>query len=60
MSADSMFVLVEIVDSAIACNITRVIRTYWSRERADDDIELLRVASPAAQYRIIDVPHIER
>lgn len=44
----------------VPCEIHRVIRTYESRERADEDMELLRVVAPVATYRILDVPHIER
>jgi hypothetical protein len=66
MSADSMYILVEMtpVDddpfSAQVAGISRVIRTYESRERADEDLELLRVVAPVATYRVLDVPHIER
>lgn len=56
MSSDSMHVLVEVINT----EIQRVIRTYESRERADEDLELLRVVAPVATYRVIDVPHIER
>lgn len=65
MSADSMYVLVEMVPAMdpMTNDITvigRVIRTYESRERADEDLELLRVVAPVATYRVLDVPHIER
>lgn len=59
MSADSMFVLVQVEAEHITL-MSRVIRTYWSEERATEDMELLRVANPEGQYRIITVPHIER
>lgn len=65
MSADSMLALVEMVPARDPNGheikvIGRVIRTYESRERADEDLELLRVVAPVATYRVIDVPHIER
>lgn len=40
--------------------IKRVVRTYESRERADEDLELLTKAAPGVCYRIDDVDHIER
>lgn len=40
--------------------IKRVVRTYESRERADEDLELLNQAAHAGRYRIDDVDHIER
>ena len=53
MSADSMHVLVEMIPpmnpSVLnATEIHRVIRTYESRERADEDLELLRVVAPVS------------
>lgn len=64
MSADSMHVLVETIlttsGGRTETEIRRVIRTYESRERADEDMELLRVVAPVAIFRIIDVPHVER
>lgn len=40
--------------------IKRVVRTYESRERADEDLDLLTNAAPGVNYRIDDVDHIER
>jgi len=40
--------------------ISRIVRTYESRERAEEDLELLTKASTGSRYRIDDVDHIER
>lgn len=60
MSADSMFVLVQVGTLVIPNSVASVIRTYQSHERAMEDIELLRATNPSENYRILDVPHIER
>jgi len=60
MSADSMFVLVQVGSLGVQNSVASIIRTYQSHERAMEDIELLRVTNPSENYRIIDVPHIER
>lgn len=60
MSADSMFVLVQVGTLVIPNSVASVIRTYQSHERAMEDVELLRATNPEIQYRILDVPHIER
>lgn len=64
---DSLCVLVEIehykndMDPTLSRDfIKRVIRTYESRARADEDMELLDTTSPKAFYRIDDIVHIER
>lgn len=40
--------------------IKRVIRSYESRSRAEEDLELLNQATPHTSYRIDDIVHIER
>lgn len=65
----SLCVLVEVERIDIIGGVTvikRVIRSYESRERADEDLELLTKAAPATgfgpgpMYRIDDIDHIER
>ena len=62
---DSLCVLVEIIDfktdyDPFGTLIKRVVRTYESRTRADEDLELLQTSAPGVRYRIDDIPHIER
>ena len=64
-SIDSFCVLVEIEELFISDNerrdvIKRLVRTYESRGRAGDDLELLRDAVPGVLFRIDDVPYIDR
>ena len=40
--------------------IKRIVRTFESRARAEEDLELLMEANPSARYRIDPVQHIER
>jgi hypothetical protein len=40
-------------------NIKRIIRTYESKPRAEQDMELLSETSGTAYFDIITIPHIE-
>ena len=40
--------------------IKRVIRSYEGQGRAEEDMELLQLASPGAHFRIDPIAHIER
>lgn len=65
---DSLCVLVEVgncttlisADTPFGEFIKRVVRSYESRTRAEEDLELLQTAAPGARYRIDDITHIER
>lgn len=39
--------------------IQRIVRTYLSNSRADEDLELLQEANPQAVYRVFPVLHID-
>lgn len=39
--------------------IDKIIRTYLSRSRATDDMDLLREAAPDRRFDIIEVQHID-
>lgn len=63
---DSLCVLVEIgiensltIPNAQFHFVKRVIRSYESRHRAEEDLELLCAVAPGT-YRIDDITHIER
>lgn len=58
VAIDSLCVLVEV--DAKTGGIERVIRSYESGTRAEEDLELLRQVTPQSQYRIDDITHIER
>lgn len=55
-----LFALVE-VDSLIepTAIIKRIIRTYESKPRAEQDMELISEISSGARFDIIAIPHIE-
>lgn len=59
----SNFVIVELIDAPADCianyAISRVIRTYLSKQRAGEDLDLLRESAPDRRFDIIEVPHID-
>lgn len=69
---DSLQVLIEIEYSesktedvatttfAVTPIIKRIVRTFESRARAEEDLELLMEVNPTSVYRIDPVQHIER
>jgi len=68
---DSLQILVEVETIAVTdpkdnslvmprTIVKRIVRTFESRARAEEDLELLMEANPAARYRIDPVQHIER
>lgn len=40
--------------------ITDVVRTYESKDRAEEDIDLLTCADSTGIYSILTIPHIDR
>ncbi len=53
------YVLVRMSGRDVGSNVTQVIRTYLSRSRADQDMELLSEIDPASVYAIHVVAHID-
>lgn len=60
---DSLCIIVELepaMNPADAAFIKRIIRSYEGQGRAEEDLELLALVTPNAQYRIDPIEHIER
>lgn len=60
---DTLCILVETETLDIVGNrnvIKRIIRSYEGQGRAEEDLELLALVTPNAQYRIDPIEHIER
>ena len=53
------FVLVKATGPELNFKIDKIIRTYLSKPRAEQDWELLSIADPNNTYRIITADHID-
>lgn len=58
-STDQNYVLVLCDGCAADANVVRVIRTYLSERRAEEDRELLERTDSLSTYRVIAVEHID-
>lgn len=56
---DETFVLAMVENGAADASIVRVMRTYLSEKRAEQDRELLTLADPGHVYRVVAVEHID-
>lgn len=53
------FVLVQLDGCAADADIKKLIRTYLSETRANEDLELLDSADPVNTYRVLKIEHID-
>lgn len=56
---DETFVLVEFDKSDGDTKMMRVVRTYYSASRAEQDRELLAMACPSCDFSVVPVEHID-
>lgn len=54
-----LFALVKKQDRSPASPIVQIIRTYESKGRADQDLELLTEIDPEGAYAVLTVQHID-
>lgn len=53
------YLLVKCDGCAADASIVRVVRSYLSQRRAEEDLELLEKADPTSTYRVIPIEHID-
>ncbi len=53
------FVLVQMLSPSLDTSIARIIRTYLTAKRAEEDRELMAEANPLGIFRVLTIQHID-
>ena len=59
MAHDELHILVKVTGPAPDADIIKVVRTYLSFSRANEDRELIEEVDRASYYKVLPVPYID-